>query len=415
MSLKGVDIQKGKVGSNASGDQRRFGLVMQGVAKEGGAQLGTTYPLRRPSDAEAIGITATYDKENNVRVYRHISEFYRMCGEGRRLYVHLVDRAAEADVITEAGKKLVVAADGMISDLGVALNPLGEETLLNGLPTLVYSLISKLKIFADWAWDYDMPLHTILEGRNISDTLTSLVDLRNFKISASGEDVDFEADKVTLVTGQDYTYADTLDAAGKKFADVGNYLGVLASQPWNCNPGEVESQNLTDSVRGGFLVGGLSNHKKYDEVFESLESLDEKGYVFPIKYQGMTGYWWNDGHTCAPIVVDAEGNMNQHTIYYSHTMNECKRTLRAVYLPEVKKPVELTDEGLLPGTMVQYYNSLGDEAFKALARKSLISSGTTETNPDSDLLIEKRLDVGFGVIPTGCVNQIVGTLNLKAK
>lgn len=412
MSLRGVTLREGRVGANVAGDSREFGIICNGVAVQDKVQLNTTYKLLRPSDAKDIGIDEDYDKANNVRVFRHISEFYRRAGEGRALHIRLVPQTMKpAEMIPDA-KIQVVEADGKLSDLVFAYNPAAgyEETATDGFNADVRAAIQSLQQFAVWSDDNDMPLHSIMECRALSDELAGTIDLRALKVG----DAVLEATKVTLVAGQDWIYADTLDDLGKKFADVGTFLGVIAAQAWNRNPGEVETQNLTDAVQGIWTVGGLSNHKKYSEVFESLETLNDKGYVFPIKFQGLSGYWWNDGHVCAPIVMDAKGNMNQHMIYYSHTMDETKRNLRRVYLPEVKKPVQLED-GKLPTGMVGYYNAVGDQEFERLAGNSLISEGKTYTDADSDLLIEKVLKVRFAVVPTGCINEIVGDINLKNK
>lgn len=412
-TLRGVTITEGKIGNNVSGESREFGLIGGGVAivGTGKAALATAYKLLRPSDAVALGINAAYDTANDVRVYRHIAEFYRMAGEGKALHLMLVDKADTPLEMIENAKALVLES-GAISDIAFMFNPEAAyvETLVDSLNADVKLAIPALQTFADWCDTHDMPLHTILEGRGIGDTLSALADLRDLTVGEAA----LSAHKVTLVCGQDWTYADGITSAlGKKFADVGTFLGCIAAQAWNRNPGEVATQNLTNSTLGSWLVGGLSNHKKYTEVYESLETMNEKGYVFPIKYTGLSGYWWNDGHTCAPIVMDAAGNMNQHTIYYSHTMDMAKRALRLVYLPEVKKPVEL-DAGKLPSGMVGYYNALGNEIFKFFAGKGLISDGETSTDANSDLLVEKVLNVQFGVIPTGCVNEIKGTINLKS-
>lgn len=373
-------------------------------------QLQTSYKLLRPSDAEALGITENYDRENKIRVYRHISEFYRRAGEGRALHIRLVDQTVKpADMIPDA-KILIVDAEGKISDLAFTYNPeqTYTETLTDGFNSDVRLAIQPLQELAEWTDDHDMPLHIILERRALAEDFTSVLDLRNIKIG----DVVLSATKITIVAGQDWSYADSLDNLGKKFADIGTFLGVIASQPWNRNPGEVETQNLTDATRKLWIIGGLSNHKKYSEIFEELETLNDKGYVFPVKYQGVSGYWWNDGHVCAPIILDEQGNINQHTIYYSHTMDESKRALRRIYLPEIKKPVQL-EEGKLPVGMVGYYNAVGDTEFNRLAGSGLISEGKTYTDPDSDLLIEKVLKIRFAVVPTGCINEITGTINLK--
>lgn len=410
MSLRGVTIKEGLIGVNVTGDQREFGLICNGVAVTDKVQLQTSYKLLRPSDAEALGITENYDRENKIRVYRHISEFYRRAGEGRALHIRLVDQTVKpADMIPDA-KILIVDAEGKISDLAFTYNPeqTYTETLTDGFNSDVRLAIQPLQELAEWTDDHDMPLHIILERRALAEDFTSVLDLRNIKIG----DVVLSATKITIVAGQDWSYADSLDNLGKKFADIGTFLGVIASQPWNRNPGEVETQNLTDATRKLWIIGGLSNHKKYSEIFEELETLNDKGYVFPVKYQGVSGYWWNDGHVCAPIILDEQGNINQHTIYYSHTMDESKRALRRIYLPEIKKPVQL-EEGKLPVGMVGYYNAVGDTEFNRLAGSGLISEGKTYTDPDSDLLIEKVLKIRFAVVPTGCINEITGTINLK--
>ena len=408
MSLRGIKINEGRIGANVAGDGREFGLIGNGVAVIGAgkAALATAYILRRPSDAVALGIDAVYDTTNSVNIYRHISEFYRRAGEGRILHLMLVAQTVIVDDMTVLAKSLVMAAEGNISDMAFCFNPAIAyvETPLNGINADVYAAISALQAFAVWADENDMPLHTILEGRGLGDTLSALADLRAIP--------DLEADKVTLVIGQDWDYAEKLWTLGKKFADVGTFLGVVASQPWNRNPGEVLTQNLTNAILGVWITGGLSNHKKYSEVFADLETLNDKGFVFPIKYQGLSGYWWNDGHVCAPIILDNTGNMNQHMIYYSHTIDQAKRALRFAYLPEVKKSVML-DEGKLPASMVGYYDAVGDGAFERMAGRELISDGKTTTDPDSDLLITKILVIQFAVVPTGCINEIIGTINLK--
>ena len=403
MSLRGIVITEGKVGVNVVGDNREYGLVANGIAVTLKAQLATPYVLRRPSDAVAIGIDAAYDVANSVNVYRHITEFYRRAGEGKKLNLMLLAQTVLPAAMTTLAKTLVVAADGMISDMAFAFNPVSGYTdvPLNGMNTDVYAGIAALQAFADWADGMDMPLHTILECRAVVATPVTLTDMRALT-----------SQKVTLVIGQDYNFAETRWILGKKFADVGTFLGSIASQPWNHNPGEVATQNLTNATLALWQIGGISNHTKLSDYFGDIETMNTKGFVFPIKYQGVSGYFWNDGHVCAPITVDSGGNMSQSQIYYSHTIDQAKRALRIAYLPEVKKPVML-DGGKLPATMVGYYNAIGDNIFNTLAGRELISDGKTYTDANSDLLTAKVLTVQFAVVPTGCVNEIIGTINLK--
>jgi hypothetical protein len=411
MNLRGFSITEGAFGANTATDSREFALVGNGVAVAGKIALGEMLVLKRPSDAVAVGIDASYDETNDVRIFRHISEFYRIAGEGKTLVVALVAKTVMPADMVNTVKALVIDRD-VISDVVFAFNPAVdyEETLINGLNDDVFAGIQALQALSVWADENDRPLHTILEGRGITSTLADLADLRALTIG----EADFSAHKVTLVCGQDWNYAEGLSALGKKFADVGTFLGCVAAQNWNQNPGQVDSMNLTNATLNLWTVGGLSNHKKYSEVYADLETMNDKGYVFPIKYTGLSGYWWNDGHTCAPIINDAAGNLNQHTIYFSHTMDMAKRALRIAYLPEVKKAVEL-ENSKLPSDTVGYYNAIGNETFTYLSDKGLISGGSASTDGDSDLLVEKKLNISFKVQPTGCVNEISGTINLSSK
>jgi hypothetical protein len=413
MSLRGVSIKEGAIGANVAGDSREFGVICNGVSVAGKAQLETLITLRRPSDAVAVGIDADYDKDNDVRVFRHISEFYRLAGEGRKLHLWLVAQTVAPSGMVDSAKNMVVESGGNISDLVFAYNPAAvyEDTHIDGLNSDVKAAIGALQSFAEWADERDMPLHTILEGRAIGDTLSTLGSLRTLTVSGNV----LEAEKVTLVVGQDYTYADTLSGNAQKFADVGTFLGNVASQAWNRNPGEVATQNLSDVKSGKWLAGGLSNHKPYSEVYDSLEALNEKGYVFPVRYPGSAGWYWNDGHSCTPVVPVSAGHINRHAIYYSHSIDMSKRALRAAYMAEVKKPVELAENGKLNTDSVDYYNAIGNNVFGTLAGKGLISDGYAVTDADSDLLIEKVLNVEFAVIPTGMINEIKGRINLKTQ
>jgi len=429
MSLKAINIQTGRVGANIAGDSREFAIIANGVAVPtnpaagiAGVLLETPYKLRRPSDAEVLGINADYDNNNKVNLYRHIKEFYRMGHEGRILWITVVNQSVMPLDMPEYAKNMVLEST-KISDIGFAFNPdTGvdvnndpnyEDVWADGINTAVGDALPELQKFAEWCDENDMPLHTILEGRAMPAIISGIADLRNFQVSGSV----LNGEKVSVVIGQDWNYADKLTwSLGKNFADVGTFLGCIAAQNWNENPGKVQTMNLTNVPLGNFTLSGISNHKTYNQMFNYLDTLDDNGYIFPMKYVGRTGCWWNDGHCCVEVVLDASGNMNQHQIYYSHAIDESKRALRIAFLDEVKKTVML-DATQTPAKMTddarEYFNSVGDAVFQRMQQNSLISAGETTTNPDSDLLIAKQLDVSFEVVPTGMVNKINGVINIK--
>lgn len=420
-SLKGVNIQRGTIGASVNGDRDSIvGLLATGVAVAAdvangisGIALGQTVKLTSLTDAEAYGINEAYDSTNSLSVYRHVSEFYRICPNGT-LYLMLYSGNMEAAFAEEYAKKLIVDANGEIRILGIANTPTEEATeYLNGFPEDVFGSIQLGQQLYDWAFSTFRPCQVILEGRdfNVANAASAL-DLRNITIN----DQVLEAFKVSVCIAQDWKFADELDPIRKKMADLGTMLGSIAKKAVNENIGEVEGGNLVDVTNNKWLVAGLSNHQTVAGWDSQLEALDSKGYVFAISYTGIAGYYWNNDHTCTPIKKDKEGYFNEYTISYGRTHDKAVRDLRTCLLPKVKstQPVD-PNTGKLPQALVTYFERLADDdVFNTMAAEGLITAGKTTVDPNSDLLISPReLKVSFVLVPTGQIDEIKGTINLK--
>lgn len=420
-SLKGVNIQRGTIGASViQGADAITGLLATGVAVEAdvangisGIALGQTVKLTSLTDAEAYGINEAYDSTNSLSVYRHVSEFYRICPNAT-LYLMLYSGNMEAAFAEEYAKKLIVDANGEIRILGIANTPTEEATeYLNGFPEDVFGSIQLGQQLYDWAFSTFRPCQVILEGRdfNVANAASAL-DLRNITIN----DQVLEAFKVSVCIAQDWKFADELDPIRKKMADLGTMLGSIAKKAVNENIGEVEGGNLVDVTNNKWLVAGLSNHQTVAGWDSQLEALDSKGYVFAISYTGIAGYYWNNDHTCTPIKKDKEGYFNEYTISYGRTHDKAVRDLRTCLLPKVKstQPVD-PSTGKLPQALVTYFERLADDdVFNTMAAEGLITAGKTTVDPNSDLLISPReLKVSFVLVPTGQIDEIKGTINLK--
>jgi hypothetical protein len=339
-----------------------------------------------------------------------------MAGEGVELNFMLVGQAETLQTISEdtAGDKfklLLASAEFKIRQLAIALNPIEDEenpiVHVDGLAPDVFAAIPLAQGAAEWAYNQFMPCHIFLEGYNLNGLSSVVPNLRAIE-NVSGT-------KVTMVIGQDYNYAETKTGDAKKFADVGTVLGVCAAAGINQNIGDNEAFNLTEATKNAWLVPGLSNHKKNSEVYAQLQTFEDKGYVFGITYPGIAGVRINNDHVCAPIVIDAEGNMNEHTIAYGRVMDDAVRQLRTVYLPKVKKTYPVNLEGKLPPGVVVSLEAIGDNVFNDMVNATEISSGKSIVDPDSDLLVEKELNVSFNLQPTGVIGFLNGTINLKAR
>ena len=420
-SLKGVNIQRGTIGASVDqGADAITGLLATGVAVAAdaangisGIALGQTVKLTSLTDAEAYGINESYDSTNSLSVYRHISEFYRMFPNGT-LYLMLYSGNMEAAFAEQYAKKLIIDANGEIRILGIANTPAAAaEEYLNGFPEDVFGSIQLGQQLYDWAFSTFRPCQIILEGRDFNAAnAASALDLRNITISNQV----LEAFKVSVCIAQDWKFADGLDAIRKKMADLGTMLGSIAKKAVNENIGEVEGGNLVDTTNNKWLVAGLSNHQTIAGWDSQLEALDSKGYIFAISYTGIAGYYWNNDHTCTPIKKDKDGYFNEYTISYGRVHDKAVRDLRTCLLPKVKstQPVD-PDTGKLPQALVTYFERLADDdVFNAMAAEGLITAGKTTVDPESDLLISPReLKVSFVLVPTGQIDEIKGTINLK--
>lgn len=410
--LKGVIIKQGDIGPSVlgSGDEIS-GLIIEAVAATGLA-LNTPVTIFKPKDAENLGITAQFDIDNNVVCHRHISEFYRMAGEGTKLFIMLVAIDTTMvemlkDETTALARKIATFAKGSIKQLGLAVNPSAVATLIDQLPEDVYNAIPLAQGFYNWADDNSMPLQIFLDGREFGGTSASAADLRAIE--------NVEAEKVSICIGQDFDYYESrATTLLKKSSDIGTMLGTAAGIRVNQNIGENETLNLTDATKAKWLEPALTNHVKNTAQFEDLQTLEDKGYIFGVEYDGLAGVRWNNDHTCTPIIIDAEGNINQHTISYGRTFDKAKRQLRIALLPKVKtaQPVDPAT-GKLPPGVVKYFDGIGNGVFSEMLKRSEISLGVTVTDPTSDLVIEKILRQTFKVVPYGYANEIQGTLNLK--
>ena len=413
-------LTRQKPGANASGLlTRHSGLIVNGVAVAGKLVVGTCYTITSPDMLAALGITPAYDSANKCLVHYHISEFYRGAIPGTELYFMLVPLTITPDTVLEDltgiyAKKLLLYANGVIRNLAIAYNPDVDgvgfvESLVDGFSAKVRLAIPAGKILRVWADERNMDIAILLEGRKYGDSSAAAVSLRNIIIA--GDVQSYEG--IAVVIGQDYAFADALVwPSGKFHAAVGTALGTLAGIAMEQDMGEVETLNITDAVLGKFVTSGLSSHKTLLESETQLDNLDDKGYLFPIKYVNISGHRWNGDHACAPVIIDDQGVMNEFKLSYTRTMNECKRSLYDKLVPKVRTTHQVdATTGKLPLAKIKHFEALGDEA---MAKLSGVSGAKTTVDPNSDLFTPpQQLDVTFQVVPFGTIGTINGLIALK--
>lgn len=429
-NLKGVDLTKGKIGpSNAGPDTSPSAIISNAPAVADTLLVNTVYEIKTVKQAEELGITPAYDIANDVVLHRHIVDFYHMAGEGVSLRMMVCNAADPATALTDANaiyaKKLITsvgAGSPSIWQIGVSWNMApnaAAEASTDGMNSLIRAAIPTAQLFAEWAFATDRPCHVFLEGRRLSDALGGVLNLRNIQVGG----VQLDAPKVSLVVGQDWDYAEARkndagadpDTKVQYYASVGKALGTVAAADMNQSIAEVATFNLSDAKLGYFLTAGLSNHIKTADQEADLQSLEDKGYIFPILFPTVSGYRWNNDHTCVEIVIDEEGNINEHMIYYSRTLDNAAMRLKTRFLQLVKSKVLVSpDTGQLTTTVLKNYEAVGDlNVFAKMAGQGFIVAGKTFVDPNSDLVTPpKSLLVSFNVVPTAILDNVAGTINL---
>lgn len=425
-NLKGVDITKGIIGPSIVGpDTSPSAIISNAPAVSGTLVINTVYEVKTVKQAEALGITPAYDITNDVVLHRHILDFFSMAGEGVSLRIMVTNAADPATALEDTtaiyAKKLIVAAGGEIKQLGLCWNMppnAAEEASTDGMNSLIRAGIPKAQLLAEWAYNTDRPCHILLEGRRLSDTLSGTINLRDIQVGG----VQLLAPKVSIVAGQDWDYAEARkndagadpDTKVHYYAALGKALGTVAAADMNQSIAEVARFNLSDATLNYFITGGLSNHKKSSDQEADLQSLDDKGYIFPILYPSISGYRWNNDHSCTPIIIDVAGNINEHTIYYSRTIDDAAVRLKTRLLQLVKTRVSVDSAtGRLSTAVIKNIEAVGDLVFQRMSGEGFIVDGKTYVDPASDLVTPpKSLIVSFKVVPSSILDNFTGTINL---
>lgn len=408
--INGVNIEKGRIGANTINKGDGISAMVIAANLTDKTPNGIVKTLYNMKDVVEAGFGAAYDTTFNHSVHRHLKEFYRIAGEGQKLYLMTVPVVTTmVDILEkpEFAKKLIVQAKGEIKQLAVAMNPNTDNVSLNGLPTDVYNSIPKAQALADWAFENNFSVRILLEGHSYKSPASSVADLRAIE--------NVSAPNVSIVIGQDWKHAETKTNQAQKYADVGTALGTVSAATVEQNIGDNEVFNLTDATKGAWLIPGLSSHQPNTDIFGDLQTLEDKGYIFGLEYSGMDGVRWNNDHVCVEIIKDSEGNINEHTIAYGRTHDKALRLLRAALLPKVKKsyPVDPAT-GLLPIGVQKYLKGIGDTVFGDMVRRKEISAGEMYVDPTSDLVTEKVLKTSYAIVPYGTIGEIRGTSNLKS-
>lgn len=322
MSFDGPNLNKGQGGLNRSGESTdAYGALVVFAPDSGETEFNTVNRLIQPSDAELLGFNAAFDANQEVLVYEHVKEVFRLAPEA--ILFLIVTNKATPKLFFESPEAIALFRQTKdIKRIGFVLNDEPVAMVLADQIAASQLFIKNLatdKIYIDGIY---------LEGRNLGATAATLRT--------------FNSGNVSVVIAQD-PFVASKDVAYAKYAAVGSVLGMRLARKPNENLGSVdivkkpsarkgeENYTLTDSLNGlwmdaslsdGTLVSGLSGATK--------KQLTNFGYIYAGSFEGYPGVYFNGEPTCILSSSDYSSGEN------NGVWNKAARGIRTALIPKIR-------------------------------------------------------------------------------
>lgn len=356
------------------------------------------------------------DEENNENFLHgipayHIREFFRMSGNidgPGKLYVMFADCSTDWDAIDTLQR----VAGGTINQLGVwTEQPLWK---LNGdADTYNLNLVKSLNDKAEALASQNQPLSIVLSA-NPSNTgaLTTVgrqIDLRKIPSAIC------ESSRVSVIFGQasneKINRMQQRNQNNTPVGFLGTVLGAIARANVQESMAWVKQFNLfADDFQNIELGFGDINLDADDEftslnIYESLsrvilEELDDKGYIFPIKYAGReNGVYISRDQTCS------HGDFR--TIARNRTINKSRRQVRTALLPYVNSPLLVNPStGFLAASKITAFKTLIGDLLAKMQAAQEISGYAVTIDPNQNVLVTDTLKISYVIVPVGVATKI---------
>lgn len=356
------------------------------------------------------------DEENNENFFHgipayHIREFFRMAGNidgPGKLYVMFADCSTDWDAIDTMQR----VAGGTINQLGIwteqplwKLNGEADKYNLN----LVKGLNDKAEALAAQNQPLSMVLCANPSNTGAQTTVAKQIDLNKIPTAIC------ESSRVSVIFGQ----ASNDTVAHMQYRNVNNtpvgFLGAVMGAIAKANVHEsvawVRQFNLFDDdfqdIELGFGDINLDADEEFTSVniYESLspvllDELDDKGYIFPIKYAGReNGIYISRDQTCS--------HGDYRTIARNRTINKSRRQVRAALLPYVNSPLLVNPStGMLAASKITAFKTLIGDILAKMQSAQEISGYAVTIDPNQNVLVNDTLRISYVIVPVGVATRI---------
>lgn len=361
-------------------------------------------------------VETTEEDENNVNFMHgipayHIRDFFRMSGNvdgNGKLYVMFADCSASWDAIDVMQR----VAGGLINQLGVwteqplwKLNGAEEKYNLN----IVKTLNDKAVAMAD----LHQPLSIVLCA-NPSNTGSDTSDGKQIDLNKIPTAI-CEASRTSVIFGQArcarVSMMQKRNVNNTPVGFLGAMMGAIARANVHESVAWVRTFNLFDDNFQNIELGFGDINLTADEEFTSLnmyeslspvllDDLDEKGYIFPIKYSGReNGIYISKDQTCS--VGD------YRTIARNRTINKSRRAVRAALLPYVNSPLMVNPAtGFLAPSKISAFKTLIGDILAKMQAAQEISGYAVNIDANQNVLVDDTLRISYVIVPVGVAVKI---------
>lgn len=361
-------------------------------------------------------VETTEEDENNVNFMHgipayHIREFFRMSGNvdgNGKLYVMFADCSTSWDAVDTMQR----VAGGLINQLGVwteqplwKLNGAEEKYNLN----IVKTLNDKAVAMAD----LHQPLSIVLCA-NPSNTGSDTSDGKQIDLNKIPTAI-CEASRISVIFGQarcaPVSMMQKRNVNNTPVGFLGAVMGAIARANVHESVAWVRTFNLFDDNFQNIELGFGDINLTADEEFTSLnmyeslspvllDDLDEKGYIFPIKYSGReNGIYISKDQTCS--VGD------YRTIARNRTINKSRRAVRAALLPYVNSPLMVNPAtGFLAPSKISAFKTLIGDILAKMQAAQEISGYAVNIDANQNVLVDDTLRISYVIVPVGVAVKI---------
>lgn len=396
MSFNGVTINKVRGGLVRASDtsDRTVLLVCGGTAIPAKLTDYTPVKLNSIEALEQLTWTEKTDETNKELLYYHASEVFRLSPE-RELWVMVVPKTKKVSELAEEQQFI----DGLRSIDGVNTIGIAGLTADEDITTAIEAMQLMVEELRE---DHLYIDSVMLEGLG-----TYLTD------ASSAEDLRaLEAENISVVIAQDKDVADR-DETYANYAAVGTALGMLSVRYVHENMGSVDIENhprtakgtadysMQDKTRNLWINTALSNGTLMSSVSKAdQKTLNDKGYIYASSFQGYTGVFFSNSHTCVAKDTDYA------YIEYNAVWNKAAKLIRNTLIPRVRSRIDADPTtGYISSETIAYWSGLLRQALDGMVNANDIADYDIYIDPAQMAVSDMPVKIQVKLVANGIVHE----------